>query len=98
MPDEFYFEQLVPPKPKGTKKSKTVSWVLVHLTSKMKYAEVMVPSLDKNKDDIQPEDYIMQTMELGEEMHESVQLDSQTTFNSLLWRLDQERDEKNELK
>lgn len=75
-PDEFDFEQLVPPKPKGTKKPKTVSRVLVDPKSKRKYAEVMVPSSDKNKDDVRPEDYIMQTVELGQETHESVKLDS----------------------
>lgn len=40
----------------------------------------------------------MQTVELGAETHESVKLDSQTVFNFLLQRFDQERDEKNELK
>lgn len=32
------------------------------------------------------------------ETHESVKLESQTAFNSLMRRFDQERDEKNELK
>ncbi|XP_059078092.1 uncharacterized protein LOC131876666 [Cryptomeria japonica] len=75
---------LVPPKPKGTKKSKTVSRVLVDPATKRKYVEVIVPSSDKSKDNIQPEDYTMQTVDLGVEMHESVKLDSQTDFNSLL--------------
>lgn len=50
--DEFDFERLVPPKPKGTKKPKMVSQVLVDPTSKRKYAEVMVPLLDKDKGNI----------------------------------------------
>ncbi|XP_059066362.1 uncharacterized protein LOC131857677 [Cryptomeria japonica] len=98
LPDEFDFEQLTPPKSKSTKKPKTVSRVLVDPTTKMKYAEVMVPSSNKNKDNIQLGDYTMQTVELGVETHESVKLDSQTAVNSLMQRFDQERDEKNELK
>lgn len=58
----------------------------------------MVPSLDKSKNNIQLEDYTMQTVELGVETHESIKIDSQMAFNSLLWRFDQEKGEKNELK
>lgn len=83
-PDEFDFEQLDPPKAKNTKKPKTVSRVLVDPATKRKYVEVMVPSSNKNKDNIEPEDYTMQTVELGVETHESVKLDSQTAFSSLV--------------
>lgn len=58
----------------------------------------MVPSSDKNKDDIQSRDYTMQIIELGVETHESLKLDSHTTLNSLMRIFDQERNEKNELK
>lgn len=72
--------------------------MLVDLATKRKYVEVMVPSSDKSKDNIQTEEYTMQTVELGVETHDSVKLNSQMSFNSLLWRFDQEKDEKNELK
>lgn len=96
--DEFDFEQLAPPKSKSTKKPKTVSQVLVDPTPKRKYAKVMVPYSYKNKGNIKLGDYTIQTVELGVEIHESVKLDSQTAFNSLMRRFDQERDEKNKLK
>lgn len=57
-----------------------------------------MPSSDKSKDNIQSKDYTMQTIELGVETHESIKMDSQTAFDSLLQIFDQERDEKNELK
>lgn len=55
-------------------------------------------SSDKDSDNIKPTDYTMQTIELGVETHESVKQNSQTAFNSLMHRFDQERDEKNEWK
>lgn len=72
--------------------------MVVDPASKRKYVEVMVPSSNKEKGSIRLEDYTMQVVELEVETHESVKLDSQTTLNSLLRRLDQERDEKNILK
>lgn len=97
-PDDFNFDQLGPIKNKVTKKPKTMSRILVDLVSKKKYDEVLVSSSYKDKENIQPVGYTMQTVELGIETHESVKQDSQTAFNSLMHRFDQERDEKNEWK
>lgn len=74
--DEFDFELLVPPKPKGIKKPKTVSRVVVDPASKRKYVEVMAPSSDKEKGNIRSEDYTMQVIELRVEAHERVKFNS----------------------
>lgn len=71
-PDDFDFDQLGLVKEKVTKKPNTMSRILVDPVRKRKYAEVLMPSSNKDKDNIQSIDYTMQTMELGVETHESV--------------------------
>ncbi|XP_057813397.1 uncharacterized protein LOC131027379 [Cryptomeria japonica] len=93
-PDDFEFEQLTPSKAKVAKNPKIVSRVLIDPVSKRKYAEVIVQTIGKTKENIQGANYIVQTVKLGEETRESVKRDSRAANEAIMRRLDEEQAKK----
>lgn len=96
-PNESDFSLLVPTKPKTTKKDKTLSRVKVD-KDRNKYAEIVIPPPNKDIDQIQEPDYVINRVELGKQTHDSALGDVQTTLDTLVSRYDDDKIKKDKLK
>lgn len=78
-PEDFDFSQIVPIKPKTTKKAKTFSRVKVD-KNKNKYDKVVIPPQDVVIDQVQDIDYTIQRVELGKHTHDFAPGDAISTL------------------
>lgn len=95
--DDFNFSQLTHVKPKGTKKAKTLSKVMVD-KSKNKYVEMEISPLDIDLDKFQPTNYVINRIDMGKQTHEVIVEYAQASFHNLVTSYNEEKIKKDKLK